>query len=85
VSQVRALGHWLRDLLAESTNRRFPVKCAVVFPGWFVESRGKNNGAVWVLNHKGLPAFIENEPIVLKTEDVALVSSRISSHMQTVD
>lgn len=85
VSQVRALGHWLRDLLAESTGQRFTVQCAVVFPGWFVESRGKNRGDVWVLNPKGLPVFIENEPIVLKTEDVALVSSRIITHMQTVE
>jgi hypothetical protein len=37
---------------------------------------------VWVLNPKGLPAFIEHEPVQLKSEDVALVSSRISIHMQ---
>jgi len=84
VRQVRAAGDWLRDLLTESTSRRFSIKCAVVFPGWFVEpSKGRSD--VWVLEPKALPAFIANEPILLKTEDIALVSSRIISHMQTVD
>jgi hypothetical protein len=83
ISQVRALGGWLRDLLAESTNRRFPVRCVVVLPGWFVEARNKQRGDVWVLNPKALPAFIANEPIVLKEEDVALVASRLIIHIRT--
>lgn len=63
VTQVRALAAWLRDLLAESTGRRFPIRCAVVFPGWFVEKRAKRASHVWVLNPEGLPAFIEHEPV----------------------
>jgi Nuclease-related domain len=84
VTQVRALAVWLRDLLAESTGRRFPIRCAVVFPGWFVENRAKRPSDVWVLNPKGLPAFIEHEPFQLKPEDVALISSRIITHIQGV-
>jgi hypothetical protein len=83
VNQVRALGNWLRDLLAESTGRRFPIKCVIVFPGWFVKKRTRNRGDVWVLNPRALPAFIKCEPVILKAEDIALVSLRISDHMQT--
>ena len=54
VHQVRALGAWLRDLLMESTGRRFPIRCAVVFPGWFVEDHAKKPSDVWVINPKGL-------------------------------
>jgi Nuclease-related domain len=84
VRQVRALGAWFRDLLAESTGRRFPIRCAVVFPGWFVEDRARKPSDVWVINPKGLPSFIEHEPVQLKPEDVALVSSRIIGHMQSI-
>jgi hypothetical protein len=84
ITQVRALAAWLRDMLAESTGRRFPIRCAVVFPGWFVENHAKRPSDVWVLNPKGLPTFIEHEPVQLKPEDVALVSSRIIAHMQNV-
>ena len=59
VRQVRALAARLKHLLAESTGRRFPVRCVVMFPGWFVENRAKGPSDVWVLNPKGLPAFIE--------------------------
>lgn len=85
VNQVRALGRWLLDLLSESTGKRFPIRCAVVFPGWFINDHAKTKSDVWVLNPKGLPAFIENEPAHMNPEDVALVSSRIVAHMQTVE
>ncbi len=85
VRQVRAAGDWLRDLLTESTSRRFSIKCAVVFPGWFVEESAKNKSDVWVLNPERLCGFIKSEPLLLKSEDIALVSSRIIIHMQTVE
>jgi hypothetical protein len=84
IKQVQALSRWLRDLLLESTGRRFAIKCAVVFPGWYTHMRTDNKSRVWVLNPKMLPAFIDREPITLQSEDVALVSSRISAHMQNV-
>jgi hypothetical protein len=37
---------------------------------------------VWVLNPKQLSAFIEQEPLALKREDIALVSSRIINDLQ---
>jgi hypothetical protein len=84
IKQVHALSRWLRDLLMESTGRRFPIQCVVVFPGWYTHMPAENKGDVWVLNPKMLPAYIEREPILIKPEDVTLVSSRITAHMQTV-
>ena len=85
IKQVHALSRWLRGLLLESTGRRFPIQCVVVFPGWYTHMRTENKSDVWVLNPKMLPAFVEQEPILFKPEDVALVSSRITAHMQTVE
>jgi hypothetical protein len=45
----------------------------------------KSKSDVWALNPKSLPAFIENEANVLRSEDVALISSRIINYMQNID
>ena len=81
VTQVRALAAWLQDMPAESTGRRLPIRCAVVFAGWFVENRAKHPTDVLVLNPKRLLSFIEHEPVQLAPEDGAPVSSRIIAHM----
>jgi hypothetical protein len=54
-------------------------------PGWFVANHATRPSDAWVMNPNGLPAFIEHEPIQLMSEDVALVSSRITTHLQTVE
>lgn len=83
VQQVKALSRWLRDQLQETTGRRFPIRGVVLLPEWYVEFQTKEKTDVWVLNPKLLPSFIEREPVVLKPEDIALVSSRITKFMQT--
>ena len=52
--------------------------------GSFVELCTKSAPEVWVLNPKMLRAYIEREPVGLKTEDVALVASRIIKDLQKV-
>jgi nuclease-like protein len=84
VKQARALAAWLRDRLQESTGRRFPVRAVVLLPGWYVKIRVKAP-EVWVLNPEMLGAFIEREPVLLKAEDVALVSDRIVHQMQMTE
>jgi hypothetical protein len=37
LTQARAEARWLQELLKSSTGKKFPVKPAVVFPGWYVE------------------------------------------------
>lgn len=81
IAQARAARDWLRGLLLETTARTFPVKGVVVLPGWYVESGKDNRTDIWVLNPKGLPCFIEHEPVVLKDEDIALASSRLINHV----
>jgi len=84
VIQARALGRWLREILEESTSRKFPVKSVVVLPGWFVEVQAKTKTDVWVLNPKALPSFVAHEPVIFGADDIALISSRINTYMQDV-
>lgn len=76
--QAKAQASWLRDLLAESTGRKFQVRSVIVFPGWYVEQDRASRREVWVLNPKGLPSFLENEPATLSAEDVKLASYHLS-------
>ena len=62
IEQVSGAARWLECLLEKSTGKRFPVRGAVVFPGWFVEQRSVH-GPVWVLEPKALPGFIAQEPM----------------------
>jgi hypothetical protein len=82
VRQVQALARWLADQLVESTGRRFPIRPVVLVPGWFIKVTVTPSPEVWVLNPKQLGACIAQEPVTLKREDVALVSSRIINDMQ---
>jgi len=82
VRQVQGAARWLSDQLQQSTGRRFPIRPVVLLPGWFVEVCTKTLPEVWVLNPKMLSAFISREPLVLKTDDVALISSRITNDLQ---
>lgn len=82
VVQARAIRDWLSGLLFDTTGRRYPVKGVVVLPGWWVEPPADNERTdIWVLNPKALPAFIAHEPVVLKEEDMALVSHRLTNHV----
>jgi hypothetical protein len=83
IEQVREQVRWLARLLEESTGKRLPVKGAVVFPGWFVEPPHDVSALdVWVLEPKALPAFIEHEPVRLRTEDVALAAFHLSRYIR---
>ncbi|OGA23434.1 MAG: hypothetical protein A3H34_04830 [Betaproteobacteria bacterium RIFCSPLOWO2_02_FULL_67_19] len=76
--QAKSQAHWLRDLLAESTGRKFQIRSVILFPGWYVEQDRASRREVWVLNPKGLPSFLENENTILGEEDVKLASYHLS-------
>jgi len=78
VVQALAQSRWLRELLAESTGKRLPVRPIVLFPGWFVEQKPGTTRDIWVLEPKALPAFLGNAPQVLPPEVVALASTHLS-------
>ena len=83
--QARAQAHWVRSLLAESTGRRLEVQPVVVFPGWYVDAAPLAQRAVWVMEPKGLPAFLAKEPERLVAEDVKLVAYHLSRHLRSVE
>ena len=83
VKQARAQASWLRRTLAESTARDFPVRAAVLFPGWFVERTPGVPRDVWLLEPKALPGFLAQEPEQLHPEDVALASFHLSRFVRS--
>jgi nuclease-like protein len=85
VNQVQAGVRWLSQLLEESTGKRFRVRGAVVFPGWWVEpmtEAWKRADLPWVLEPKALPAFIANEPKRFDDTDVRLAAFHLSRYIR---
>jgi len=82
VQEAIALAQWLRGSVARDHGKTFPIGPVVLLPGWFVELHTQDASEVWVLNPKNLKPFIEREPVVLRSEDVALVASRILKDLQ---
>ena len=78
IVQARAQASWIREVLLESTGRRFDIRPVVLFPGWFIEQTEGSKREVWVLNPKALPDFISREPRKLSDEDVRLASFHLS-------
>lgn len=83
--QAKAQANWLRGLLFESAGRRIEVQPVVVFPGWYVEAAPGAQRAVWVLEPKGLPAFLNIAPQRLVAEDVKLVAYHLARHVRSVE
>lgn len=83
VAQAKAQAAWLRELLAESTGRKFSARPVILFPGWFVQQGKGTTREIWVLEPKALRAFLENEPAVLSMEDVKLASFHLSRFIRT--
>lgn len=73
---------WLRDMLAASTGRKFPVKPVILIPDWFVEPL-KGQKDVWVLNQNALPKFLENESICIQKEDLHLAAYHLTRYIQS--
>ena len=84
VIQVKAAANWLKDLIHESTGRKFIIKPVVVFPGWYIEPTSEaKSSEVWVLNPRALPAFIGNSNEQLNTEEISMISFHLSRHVRT--
>lgn len=78
VAQAQAQARWLGDVLRESTGKRFAVQAVVLYPGWFVKTTAKpGHDAVWVLNPKALPAFLDRQPGRLPDPDVHLAAAHL--------
>lgn len=83
VVQAERGARWLRDLLRESTGKRFPVRPVVVYPGWYVESKKRpQDRGVWVLNPKQLSAYLSRSPKVLEDSDLHLAAYHLARYVQ---
>jgi hypothetical protein len=85
IVQAKAQASWLRELLGESTGRKFEVGSVIVYPGWFVENTGPIQKSMWVLNPKGLPTFLDHEPARLSLEDVSLASFHLGRFIRATE
>lgn len=83
IVQAKAQARWLRELLVQSTGRKFAVRPVILFPGWWVEQSKGSSREVWVLEPKALPGFLAHEPEVLSPEDVKLASFHLSRFIRT--
>ncbi len=82
--QSKSQAEWLKGILLQSTGKKFPVKPVVLFPGWYIESKGsQNTSTVWVLNPKALPAFIESADPKLAESDLHMVSFHLSRYIRS--
>ncbi|HRD68434.1 MAG TPA: nuclease-related domain-containing protein [Candidatus Competibacter sp.] len=86
VIQAKAQAHWLQSVLLESTGKRFEVHAVVLYPGWFVKATDRrSHDAVWVLNPKALPGFLDHQPARLADSDRHLAASHLSRWIRTLD
>lgn len=77
--QAAAEARELQCLLKKSTGKRYPVRAAIVFPGWYVETTNGGKGSdIWVLNEKALAGFVEHEPEAVSEEDFRLAAFHLS-------
>lgn len=82
VVQAKAQASWLREILAESTDRKFDVWPVVLFPGWYVEQSPGSKKEMWVLNLPAFKSFLENEQTCLSPEEIKLASFHLSRYIR---
>ena len=80
--QAKANARWIRELLKSSTSKDFPVVPVVLFPGWYVEQKTKQNDAL-VLNPKNLETFIKNRTSVLQPSDVSMAGFHLKQFIRS--
>jgi len=55
----------------------------VVFPGWYVEPAAGSQREVWVMEPKGLPAFLAVEKAQLEASDVKLAAYHLARFIRS--
>lgn len=85
IVQAHAQAAWLRNILTQSTGRRFDVMPLLLFPGWFVEQTPGSRGDIWLLEPKALPAFLQHEAPRMEASDAKLVAFHLSRFIRSVE
>ena len=83
IVQVSAATSYIKKIINESTGKHFEPFPVVLFPGWFIEGNGNNQGKMWVLEPKAFRKFLDRQTVKLSAEDVKLASYHLSRHIRT--
>jgi len=83
VVQVKAATSHIQKVINGSTGKNFEPFPVVLFPGWFVDGEGNNQGKMWVLEPKAFKKFLDRQTVKLSAEDVKLASYHLSRHIRT--
>jgi Nuclease-related domain len=86
ITQVRASGRWLSELLTESTGQSVTARGVVVFPGWFVEPMTRawlDAHHPWILEPKSLLRFLEQEPPLYSAREVTMFANHLSRYVRS--
>jgi len=79
IKQAKDQMYWLEGFIKDYAKITVKVKPVVIFPGWYINGNN-SNAEVWVLNEKGLSAFLKNAEITLNKEQINLVASHVESY-----
>ncbi len=82
VAQAVMNARWLTKTLQDSTGKTFAVRPVVLFPGWFVQPIPRGC-AVWVLEPKALPSFVQHEPMRIADPDLHLAAYHLTRIVRT--
>ena len=82
IVQVKAQANWRNNYFGKA-GFKVPCQCAVVFPNWFVEPADFKQLGAWVLEPKGLPAFVENKPIKISASDAKALVPYLSNYIRS--
>jgi hypothetical protein len=83
IAQAKSQARWISSVLLESTGRKLPVQPVVVFPGWYVDAAPGSQQTVWVMEPKGLPAFLSQQVARPSAEDVKLTVFHLSRFIRS--
>ena len=82
IVQVTAATSYIKKTINNSTGKQFEPFPVVLFPGWFIEGNGNNQGKMWVLEPKAFRKFLDRQTVKLSDEDVKLASYHLSRHIR---
>ncbi|MGH8496138.1 MAG: nuclease-related domain-containing protein [Gammaproteobacteria bacterium] len=81
--QARAQAAFLRRYLKDRTDRSYPVRPVVVFPGWLVKrTRRHANINVWVPEPGALHHWIDRDPETVDLADVKMAANTLSRYIR---
>ena len=82
IVQAKASTSHIKKIINDSTGKKFEPFPVVLFPGWFVQGNGNNQGKMWVLEPKAFRKFLDRQTVKLSLEDVKLASYHLSRHIR---